>query len=57
MLVLIIYTAHVQQNRATINPCTKQKGSVKWKLWTDCGPLFLGLENNGTIVVMFLFAW
>ena len=25
MLVLIIYIAHVQQNRASINPCTKQK--------------------------------
>ena len=24
---------------------------------TDCGLLFLGLENNGTVVVMNSFAW
>ena len=38
MLVLIIYIAHVQQNRATINPCTKQKRQCQMKtvdwLWT-----------------------
>ena len=34
-----------------------ERGSVKCRLRTDCGLLFLGLENNGTIVVTFLFAW
>ena len=38
MLVFIIYIAHVRQNRATINPCTKQKRQCKMKtvdwLWT-----------------------
>ena len=28
-------------------------GSVKCRLQTDCGLLFLGLEHNGTIVVTF----
>ena len=32
-------------------------GSVRCRLPTDFGLLFLGLENNGTIVVMFSFAW
>ena len=32
-------------------------GSVKCRLPTDCGLLFLGLENNRTIVVTFSFAW
>ena len=32
-------------------------GSVKCRLRNDCGLLFLGLENNGTIVVTFSFAW
>ena len=32
-------------------------GSVKCRLRTDCGLLFLGLENNGTIVVSYSFAW
>ena len=32
-------------------------GSVKCRLRTDCGLWFLGLENNGTIVVTFSFAW
>ena len=27
------------------------RGSVKCRLQTDCGLLFLGLENNGTIIV------
>ena len=31
-------------------------GGVKCTLRTDCGLLFLGLENNGTIVVTFSFA-
>ena len=30
-----------------------KKGSVKCRLRTDCGLLFLGLENNGTIVVTY----
>ena len=29
------------------------RGSVKCRLRTDCGLLFLGLENNGTIAVTF----
>ena len=33
------------------------RGSVKCRLWTDCVLLLLGLENNGTIVVSFSFAW
>ena len=32
-------------------------GSVKCRLLTDCGLLFLGLGNNGTIVVTNSFAW
>ena len=32
-------------------------GSVKCRLSTDWGLLFLGLENNGTIVVKYSFAW
>ena len=32
-------------------------GSVRCRLLTDFGLLFLRLENNGTIVVMFSFAW
>ena len=32
-------------------------GGVKCRLSTDCGLLFLGLENNGTIVVTYSFAW
>ena len=31
--------------------------SEKCRLCTDCGLLFLVLENNGTIVVMYSFAW
>ena len=34
-----------------------KRGSVKCRLRTDCGLLFLGLENNGTIVVTYSFAW
>ena len=32
-----------------------KRGSVKCRLRTDCGLLFLRLENNGTIVVTYLF--
>ena len=32
-------------------------GSVKCRLSTDWGLLFSGLENNGTIVVKYSFAW
>ena len=34
-----------------------KRGSVKWRLRTDCRLLFLGLENNGFIVVTYSFAW
>ena len=34
-----------------------KRGSVKCRLQADCGLLFLGLENNGTIVVTYSFAW
>ena len=34
----------------------KNMGQSKPKLRTDCGLLFLGLENNRTIVVTFSFA-
>ena len=34
-----------------------KKGSVKCRLRTDYGLLFLGLENNGTIVVTYSFVW
>ena len=37
--------------------CIFQWGSVRCRLPTDCRLLFLGLENNGTIVVMFSFEW
>ena len=30
---------------------------VKCRLRTECGLLFLGLENNGTIVLTYSFAW
>ena len=33
------------------------QGGVKYRLRTDCGLLFLGLEYNGTIVVTFSLAW
>jgi len=33
------------------------RGIVKCRLRTDCGLLFLGLENNGPIVVTYSFAW
>ena len=33
--------------------CFFDWGSVKCRLRTDCGLLFLGLENNGTIIVTF----
>ena len=32
------------------------RGSVKCRLQTDCGLLFLGLKNKGTIVVTYSFA-
>ena len=34
-----------------------ERGSVKCRLGTVCGLLFLGLENNGTIVVTYSFTW
>ena len=37
--------------------CIFQWGSVRCRLPTDCRLLFLGLENNGTIVFMFSFEW
>ena len=33
-----------------------KRGSVKCRLWTDGRLLFLGLENNGPIVVTYSFA-
>ena len=41
----------------TTDWCFFDWGSVKCRLPTDCGLLFLGLENNGTIVATFSFAW
>ena len=35
----------------------RKKGSVKCRLQSDCGLLFLGLENSGTIFVTYSFAW
>ena len=37
----------VQTNNYYINNGAEKK----CRLWTDCGLLFLGLENNGTIIV------
>ena len=34
-----------------------KRGSVKCRLWTDGRLLFLGLENNGPLVVTYSFAW
>ena len=33
------------------------RGGVKYRLQTDCGLFFLGLEYNRTIVVTFSLAW
>ena len=43
----------VQTNNYYINNGAEKK----CRLWTDCGLLFLGLENNGTIVLTYSFVW
>ena len=43
----------VQTNNYYINNGAEKK----CRLWTDCGLIFLGLENNGTIVLTYSSVW